>query len=295
MRGWPVTVAVQPRRKTLILARRNKTPPWFHCIFSAIGGWTLRIIMHPVLILVPSAALMLGAELWVQHVLRQYNRDEEDSFRCTGREVARELLDRCNLQSVKVESTDVGDHYDPNAKAVRLARDKIDRKTLTAITSAAHEVGHALQDAYRYPPFLWRTHVSKFAQVTGKAGSAMLLAVPIAALLSRNPVPSIVIGATGVSILGTGMLAQVAALPSELDASYRRALPLLRNGYIDREQEKSARKILLASTMTYIASSLVGALGIWRWLPSAPKTGTPGPGPSPTPAPLPSPTPVAPS
>ncbi|MEA3278281.1 MAG: zinc metallopeptidase [Pseudomonadota bacterium] len=247
--------------------------------------------MHPVLILIPAAALMLGPELWVQHVLRQYNRKDEDSFNSTGGELARELLDRYRLHSVKVESTDLGDHYDPQAKAVRLTRDKIDRKTLTAITSAAHEVGHALQDAYRYPPFVWRTHVAKFAQVTGKAGSAMLFAAPIAALVSRNPVPPMVIGATAVAIMGTGLLAQVAALPSELDASFRRALPLLRDRYIDREQEKSVRKILLASTLTYIASSLAGVLGIWRWLPSAPRTGTPRPAPSP--APRPSPTPVA--
>jgi hypothetical protein len=213
--------------------------------------------------------------------------------------LARELLDRCGLHDVKVESTDLGDHYDPQARAVRLTRDKIDRKTLTAITSAAHEVGHALQHASGYRPFVWRTQVAELAKLTGKAGSAMLLATPVAALVSRNPVPPIVIGTAAVTILGTGMLAQIAALPSELDASFRRALPLLRDGVLDREQEKSARKILWALTLTYVASSLAGALGIWRWLPSPPppSTGMPQPGPSTSPAPSatphPSPAPVA--
>lgn len=255
--------------------------------------------MHPVLILIPAAALMLGPELWVQHVLRQYNRKDENSFKCTGGELARELLDGLQLHSVKVESTDLDDHYDPQAKAVRLTRDKIDRKTLTAITSAAHEVGHAVQDACRYPPFVWRTQAAKFAQATGKAGSTMLFAAPVAALVSRNPVPSVVIGATAIAMLGTGMLAQVAALPCELDASFRKALPLLQDRYIDRRQEKSVRKILLASTVTYIASFLAGALGIWRWLPSVPIPGTPGtphqrpsPAPRQSTAPRPSPTPV---
>jgi len=247
--------------------------------------------MNPVFILIPAAALTLAAEYWVQKVLRHYNSKDEDSLTRTGGEVARELLDRCGMQDVAVESTDLGDHYDPGAKAVRLARDKIDRRTLAAITSAAHEVGYALQDACRYRPFLWRAHVAEFARVTGKAGSAMLISAPIAALISRNPVPPFVIGTTAVSILGSGMLAQVAALPSELDASFRKALPMLRDGYIDEEQEQSARKILLASALTYIGSSLAGALGIWHRLPSPSGTGTPRSGPRPTPTPIPRPSP----
>jgi Zn-dependent membrane protease YugP len=247
--------------------------------------------MHPILILVPAAVLALVAEYWVQKVLRQYNSNEEDSFDLTGGELARELLDRSGLQHVKVECTDIGDHYDPQAKAVRLTRDKIDRKTLAAITNAAHEVGYALQDAYRYRPFVWRAHVAEFARVTGKVGSAMLLAAPVASLVSRNRVPPVVLGTSAISILGSGMLAQVAALPSELDASFRKALPLLRDGYLDSEQEKSAKKILLASSLTYLASSLAGALSIWRWMPSPTGTGTPQPVPNPAPAPTPRATP----
>lgn len=243
--------------------------------------------MNPVFILVPAAALTLAAEYWVEKVLREFNREDEESLDSTGGEVARELLDRCGLDDVVVESTDLDDHYDPRAKAVRLTRDKIHRRTLAAVTSAAHEVGYALQDAYRYRPFLWRSHAAEFARVTGKAGAAMLISAPIAALVSRNPVPPIVIGMTAISVLGSGMLAQVAALPSELDASFRKALPMLRDGYIDREQETSAKKILLASALTYIGSSLAGVLGIWHRLPSSPGTGTPRTSPRPTPTPTP--------
>jgi Zn-dependent membrane protease YugP len=250
--------------------------------------------MHPVLILVPVAVLTLLPELWVQNVQRRYNREGRYSIDHTGREAARELLDRCGLGDVKVEATDLDDHYDPRSRAVRLTRDKIDRKSLAAVTSAAHEVGHALQHADGFRPFRWRSHVAEFARLTGKAGSAMLLAAPIAALVSRNPVPPVVIGTTAISILGSGMLAQVAALPSELDASFRKALPMLRDGYIDQEQEKSVRKILLASTLTYIGSSLAGVLGIWHRLPSSPGPGTPRPAPRPEPASPPAPQPAPP-
>jgi hypothetical protein len=180
--------------------------------------------------------------------------------------LARELLDRHWLQTVRVESTDLGDHYDPVAKAVRLSRDKIDRRSLTAVTTAAHEVAHAMQDASGYGPFVWRNRLVKVAQVTGNLGAVLFLAVPVTAVLTRHPVPAVFVGFAALAMLGTGVVAQLAALPSELDASFTRALPMLREGYIGEEQLKDARKILLACSLTYVASTLVAILYIWPWI-----------------------------
>jgi Zn-dependent membrane protease YugP len=243
--------------------------------------------MHPVLILVPAAALILGPRLWVSHVLKQHNRKEGD-IPVTAGELARELLDLHGLQQVKVESTDIGDHYDPKARAVRLTRDKIDRKTLTAVTTAAHEVAHAIQHASDYGPFVWRGRLVRIAQVAGEAGFILLISVPITAMASRRPVPPIVVGSAALAMLGTGVAAQLAALPSELDASFGRALPMLEENYINGNQIKDARKILTACSLTYIASSLVSILNIWPWLgrPAAASTPliSPGPAGSPIPA-----------
>jgi Zn-dependent membrane protease YugP len=221
--------------------------------------------MHPVVILVPAAVLIFGPRLWVSHVLNHYNKKDCD-FPLNASELARELLDRHGLQAVKVEITDRGDHYDPVDRSVRIARDKQGRKTLTAVTTAAHEVSHALQHADDYGPFLWRTRLAKLAQVTGEVGSGLLFAVPAAALLSRNPVPPTIIGVAALSILGTGVAAQLAALPSELDASFNRALPMLRRGYINAAQSDQAHRILLACSLTYVASSMAAILNIWPWI-----------------------------
>lgn len=221
--------------------------------------------MHPVLILVPAAALIIGPRLWVNHVLRQNNRVDEE-FPGTARELAREVLDRHGLQDVRVESTDAGDHYDPEVRAVRIARDKIDRGTLTALTTAAHEVSHALQHAAGYAPFYWRRNLVKVARVAGEAGMVMLLAAPAAALVSRQPLPPRIIGTTALAMLGTGMVAQLSALPTELNASFGRALPILADGYVDEDRLVEAKRILMACSLTYIASSMVAVLHVWPWL-----------------------------
>ena len=231
--------------------------------------------MNPVLILGPAAALILGPRFWVSHVLKQHNRKEED-LPHTARELARELLDAHDLQRVRVESTDIGDHYDPGAKAVRLGRDKIDRKSLTALTTAAHEVAHAIQHASDYAPFVWRGRLVRVARVAGEAGFILLLAVPVTALASRKPVPPVIVASAALTMLGTGVAAQLAALPSELDASFTRALPMLEAGYIDENRIKDARKILTACSLTYIASSLVSILNIWPWLGRRPAIISPG-------------------
>lgn len=221
--------------------------------------------MNPVLVLVPAAALILGSRLWVNHVLRQHNRVDEN-FPGTANEIARTLLDKSGLGHVRVEITDTGDHYDADARAVRLARDKHGRKTLTAVTTAAHEVAHAVQHATGYPPFVWRAQLVKIARVAVQAGTVVLLSVPAASLISRQPLPTIVLVTSAWAVLGTAMAAQLSALPTELDASFRRALPMLQEGYIEESRIKDARKILLACSLTYVASSLVSVVNFWPWL-----------------------------
>ena len=221
--------------------------------------------MNPVLILVPAAVLIFGPRLWVKRVLTRHDQPRED-LPYSGGELARQLLDLHQLHTVKVEITDVGDHYDPEARAVRLSRHRFERRSLTAVTTAAHEVGHALQHASAYGPFIWRSRLAKVSQVTGEVGAALFLTIPIAAITSGRPIPPNVIATTALSILGVGAVAQLTALPTELNASFDRALPMLRQGYIQPEQVEAAREILTACSLTYVASSLLGVLNIWPWL-----------------------------
>ena len=100
----------------------------------------------PFLILIVALlALTIIPSLWVQAVIKRY-REPANRYPRTGGQTARHLLDTLGLRNVVAEVTDGGDHYDPLAKAVRLTKDNFYGRSLTAVTIAAHEVGHAMQD-----------------------------------------------------------------------------------------------------------------------------------------------------
>jgi len=205
-------------------------------------------------------------QFWVQHVLARYNRKPEDNFAGTGGELARHLLLRFGLEDVQVERTDKGDHYDPSTRCVRLTADKFDGKTLTAITVAAHECGHALQHAGAEPMFMLRSRLAHSAIWAARLGSFLIFASPVLALLSHAPSPALVSVLGGFLIMGFGVLVQLVTLPVELDASFRKALPVLEAGYLEPDQVPAARRILRAAAWTYVAASLAGLLSFWRWL-----------------------------
>jgi len=220
--------------------------------------------MHPALLLLPALGLILGPRVWVNRVLREHDRVQD--LPASAGMVAREILDQHALHGVQVEATDLGDHYDPHARAVRLSRHNIDRRSLTAVVTAAHEAAHALQHAEGYPPFELRTSLARVAQVTGEIGTVLIIAVPVTYFLTRRPLPPTIVGGSALAMIATSAAAQLAALPTEMDASFKRALPMLEAGYIRAEQSESAQRILFACSMTYAAASLSSVLTAWPWM-----------------------------
>ena len=210
-------------------------------------------------------AFLYLPQLWVASVLKKYNQKPESNFPGTGGELARHLLDKLGLPAVTVEITDTGDHYDPMAKSVRLTKDKYEGKTLTAITVAAHEVGHAMQDGLQEPMFKLRTNLAKFTFYGQKIGSFLLFVSPFLGLVTRAPSVTFITILAAFLVLGSSLLVHLVTLPVELDASFNKALPLLKTGYLEKQQHKGAERILKAAALTYFAASLAGLLNFWRW------------------------------
>jgi Zn-dependent membrane protease YugP len=221
--------------------------------------------VHIIILLLLLAVIVFGPGLWVQRVLDRYSAPA-DRYAGTGAQLARHLLNKHGLEDVAVERTPEGDHYDPQAKAVRLTDDKFDGKSLTAITVAAHEVGHALQDRDGYAPLRMRSRLVRAGQGIEKVGAGVLMVSPFIGVLTRTPMLSLIMFGAGFATLGMSTLIHLVTLPTEFDASFNRALPMLDEFRILKRADRSgARRLLRAAALTYVSASLMSLLNIARW------------------------------
>ena len=221
--------------------------------------------MHLLLPFLLLFALVFGPGLWVRNVMSRYS-SPEDRYDGTGGELARHLLDSNDLQHVRVEETDKGDHYDPVEKVIRLTPDKLNGRSLTAVTVAAHEVGHAIQDAVGFAPLKIRTQLIILTRPVERLGAGILMAAPLIGILTRAPMVSLLMMLGGFMSLGTATLVHLVTLPTELDASFMRALPILEKSNILRPVDlPHARRLLKAAALTYLSASLASLLNIARW------------------------------
>jgi len=210
--------------------------------------------------------IVFGPGIWVRRVLERYSLPA-NRYSGTGAQLARHLLDKHGLQSVQVEATDQGDHYDPEAKVVRLTEDKFSGHSLTAITVAAHEVGHALQDHGGYAPLRIRTRLVKATRGIEKIGAGVLMVSPFLGIVTRAPAIGLLTFAAGMLTLGTAAVVHVITLPTEFNASFARALPLLDEHRVLKQVDRPhAHKLLTAAALTYVSASLMSLLNIARWI-----------------------------
>ena len=221
--------------------------------------------MAIVIVILLVLGLVFLPGIWVRRVLDQYS-EPADRYSGSGAQLARHLLDHNGLQHVKVESTEDGDHYDPIDKVVRLTPDKFAGHSLTAITVAAHEVGHAIQDQQAYAPLRLRTHLVRVAGPIQRVGAGVLMASPFIGLITRVPQLGILMFAAGFVTLATSTLVHFVTLPTEFDASFGRALPMLeRLDILKNADRPHARRLLTAAALTYVSASLMSLLNIARW------------------------------
>ncbi len=211
-------------------------------------------------------AIIFGPQYWVKYVLKKYNT-HQDHFPGTGGELAQHLIDTHELHGVKVEKTEVGDHYDPTDKFVRLSPEYFDGKSLTAIAVAAHEVGHAIQHRNGYPPFALRQNIVSIAIYAERLGAMAMIALPFITMISRSPRIGMIMFFIAIGSMLIGTLVHLVTLPVEWDASFKRALPILKKGeYISDREIKYAHKILTAAALTYVSGSLASLLNLGRWI-----------------------------
>lgn len=203
---------------------------------------------------------MLAPSWWVKRVLKKHSQKRSD-FPGNGGDMARHLLGLMNISDVTVEVTDSGDHYDPHARAVRLTQEKYEDRTLTGVVVAAHEVGHAIQHHRNESLFNLRSGVAVMTVVFSKAAPVFLISTPM--LIWLSPAFSRWALMAAVFSMVLGVVLNLVTLPVEWDASFGKALPLLESGeYLSAQDMASARQILTAAALTYVAASLSSLLNL---------------------------------
>jgi hypothetical protein len=212
------------------------------------------------------AAIVFVPQFWVRSIIAHHGKDRPD-FPGTGGELARHLLDELDLGHVKVETTELGDHYDSEAKAVRLLPAHHDGRSVSAVAIAAHEVSHALQDGRGEKMLALRHRLAVLAITTDKIASVILIGAPILAAVFRTPAAFLACLGLGVGMLAIRAVVHLVTLPVEFDASFGKALPILQRGrYLSDKDMPAARHVLRAAAFTYLAGALISLFNLARWI-----------------------------
>ncbi len=207
-----------------------------------------------IIILVP-----LWAQFRVKGTFVKYSRVANSTYR-TGADVARKVLNSNGLFNVAVEEGRgfLSDHYDPRSKTVRLSPENFHGHSIAATAIAAHECGHAIQDAQRYA-FLRVRHALVPVANIGSNFSWVLVLIGIFFQMSGLLL-------AGIIFMAAAVLFQVITLPVEFNASNRAMDQVVSLGLIRNEEERDARKVLNAAALTYVAAAAVAVLELVRLL-----------------------------
>lgn len=208
--------------------------------------------------------LSLWASLRTKGAFAKYSKLPTSSG-LTGAQVAAAILRDNNIRDVTIEPVrgDLTDHYDPRAKVLRLSEQVYGGRSMAAFGVAAHEVGHALQDAHDYAPLRFR---SAWVPITA-TGSNIAIFVIIAAVVLQGmqSVWGMPMAWLGIALFATTSVFTLVTLPVEFDAS-RRALVALEAGrYATPEELTGAKRVLDAAALTYVAAFITSLLTLLYW------------------------------
>jgi uncharacterized protein len=220
-----------------------------------------------IVLLLLIALLIFGPSWWVRHVLAKY-ADPADRYQGTGAELARHLLDLSGLQDVKItRGAEHSDHYNPATRTVNLSPLCHDGRSLTAITVAAHEVGHALQHRDEDRWLGLRSRLAGLLVVGQTVVLPLVIIAPVVGLGLRAPALMWVLFALAFLVQALGTVFHLVTLPVEWDASFGRAMPMLEALRILHATDvPHARRLLRAAAFTYVAGSLFSLLLLVRWI-----------------------------
>lgn len=207
------------------------------------------MIFDPMYFVYLAPGLLLA--LWAQAKVKStYAEASREPAQLTGAGAARHILDAAGLQNVPIEpiSGQLTDHYDPSAKVLRLSQGVYGARSMAAVGIAAHEAGHALQDAKNYAPLTIRNMAVPAANFGGSFSFILIIAGAGLALQS--------LVWAGIIAFGCVAAFQLINLPVEFDASNRAKALLVSHGIVREQDMGPVNRVLNAAAWTYVAATL---------------------------------------
>ncbi len=217
------------------------------------------LFFDPKFFLFIAPAVILG--IWAQIKVRSsYAAAQKQPAPLSGAAAARHILDSAGLTNVAIEQIPghLSDHYDPRAKVLRLSPDVYQNRTLASVGIAAHEAGHAIQDAKNYAPLMIRNAAVPMAGFGSNAGIWILI---LGAIFN---IPALLY--IGIALFACVVFFQVVNLPVEFNASSRAKAQLAGLSIVNPDQMVHVRRVLSAAALTYVAATLQAVLTLLYYL-----------------------------
>ncbi len=203
--------------------------------------------------------LPLLAQKKVKSTYKKYSNVSTSSMK-NGEQVARKILNDNGLDNVSIEEVQgtLTDHYDPRSKTLRLSSENYHGHSMASSAVAAHEVGHAIQDAEGYAFLKFRSALVPLASFGSNSAMFIIIA---GIIFSANNLIGL-----GVIFMAFAVLFQLVTLPVEFNASSRAMDQLVATGIIVNEEERDTKKVLNAAALTYVAAAMVAVAELMRFL-----------------------------
>ncbi|MBI5952086.1 MAG: zinc metallopeptidase [Chloroflexi bacterium] len=210
--------------------------------------------MDYLIYMIPAFILMALTSWYVKSSYNKWSRVQASS-RLTGAQAAQRLLSTGGMYGVQIQGTagNLTDHYDPRNKTLYLSNGVANVASVASVAIAAHELGHAMQDAEDYFPLRFRAALVPMVNIGSYLGWIFIM---IGLFLNFTQLAWL-----GVLVFSAGAVFALATLPVEFDASARAKRLLVQTGIIQTEQEqRGVNAVLNAAALTYVAALVTAIL-----------------------------------
>jgi uncharacterized protein len=219
------------------------------------------MFFHPMdFLIILAFGLSIWASFRVRGTFKKWSEVPVQSG-MTGYQAARRMLDSNGLYDVPVEAVPgtLSDHYDPTVRAVRLSEAVYYQSTISAVSVACHEVGHAIQHNVHYPMLVARHKMFPVVNIASGVAPFLILA---GFLFQQIPY---LLG-LGILFFSAAVAFQLVTLPVEFNASSRARDLMVAEGFITNDEEKGVAKVLNAAALTYVAAALISVLELLKYI-----------------------------